>query len=83
MVLLAAISTYLIPLGQFETEDVTYKGKETRTVLIPDSFEYVTGDGGAPETENVGLFASGGDVGILNYVFAGLVSGDEFSAAVC
>lgn len=87
VVVLAAIATYFIPLGQFETEEVTYTGEEgeeeTRTVINPDSFQFVTGEGGELQTENVGLFESAEEgVGFLNYVFAGLVSGDEFSAAV-
>ncbi len=85
VVVLAFVATYFIPLGQFQTEEVTYteNGEEqTQTVLDPESFQYVTGEGGEPETENAGLFEAGGGIGFLNYVFAGLVSGDEFGAAV-
>lgn len=88
VVLLAAVATWFIPLGQFETREVTFQGTEgedTRTVLVPESFRLVTGDDADPNTKNVGLFAPGDaeeEVGFLNYVFAGLVSGDAFGAAV-
>lgn len=42
VVVLAAIATYFIPLGQFETEEITFTGEdgeeETRTAIDPDSF---------------------------------------------
>ena len=74
-----------VPLGQFDTREVTYTDageEQTQTVLVPDSFSVVTGDDSQADTRNVGLFEPGGGVGFLNYVFAGLVSGDQFGAAV-
>ena len=85
VVLLAAVATYFVPLGQFDTREVTYTDageEQTQTVLVPDSFSVVTGDDSQADTRNVGLFEPGGGVGFLNYVFAGLVSGDQFGAAV-
>ncbi len=89
VVLLAAVVTYFIPLGVYETREVTYQGssggEETRTVLIPESFRLVTGEDGEPSTRNVGLFSPSSaedGTGFLNYVFAGLVSGGPLSAAV-
>ena len=88
VVLAAVVATWFIPLGVFDTREVTYQGsegQETRTVLIPESFRLVTGEDGEPNTKNVGLFSPGSaeeGVGFLNYVFAGLVSGGAFSAAV-
>lgn len=80
VVVLAAVLTYVVPAGVFETKEVTYeKGGETQTetVLIPDSFSYVEG-----EQEGTSLFESGGGAGFLNYVFEGLVSGSKWGSAV-
>ncbi|WP_082232251.1 putative basic amino acid antiporter YfcC [Halobacillus massiliensis] len=80
VVLFAAILTYIAPAGTFETEEVTYNNsgtEETRTVLIPDSFS--TEEGEAVKTT---LFEGGGETGLLNYVFEGLVSGDKWGSAV-
>ncbi|MBA2175400.1 putative basic amino acid antiporter YfcC [Halobacillus locisalis] len=80
VVMLAAVLTYLIPAGTFETKEVTYESggsEETRTVLIPESFST---EGQA--TEGTSLFEPGGGVGFLNYVFEGIVSGDKWGSAV-
>lgn len=80
VVVIAAIATYLVPAGQFDTREVTYSSQgeqQTDTVLVPDSFRLAPGGG-----EGANLFEAGGGAGFLNYVFAGLVSGDEFGAAV-
>lgn len=85
VVVLAAIVTYLVPVGQFQTEEVTYiqNGEEaTKTVLIPESFEIVKDEKGDPLREGTSLFESGGEAGFLNYVFEGLVSGDKWGSAV-
>ncbi|MCP3030865.1 putative basic amino acid antiporter YfcC [Halobacillus sp. A1] len=80
VVLFAALLTYLVPAGVFETEDVTYDNsgsEETRTVLVPES--YSTEEG---ESSGTTLFEGGGGAGLLNYVFEGLVSGDKWGSAV-
>lgn len=85
VVLLAAVVTYLVPVGQFQMEEVTYTqdGQEkTKTVLDPDSFEIVKDEEGNPVREGTNLFESGGGTGFLNYVFEGLVSGDKWGSAV-
>ncbi|MBM7661887.1 putative ion transporter superfamily protein YfcC [Bacillus mesophilus] len=85
VVLLAAILTFLVPVGYFETKDVTYihQGEEqTKTVLIPESFQLVTDEDGNPVKEGTSLFEAGGGVGFLNYVFEGLVSGSKWGSAV-
>ena len=49
VILFAAILTMFIPLGKYETKEITYtmNGEEkTRTVLDPDSFEYVLDENG-------------------------------------
>ncbi|WP_444685838.1 putative basic amino acid antiporter YfcC [Alkalicoccus luteus] len=85
VVVLAALMTYLIPMGMFETEEVTYDNagqEDTRTVLIPDTFEYETDEAGEPAREGVSLFEPFGGAGFLNYMFEGLVSGDKWGSAV-
>lgn len=85
VVALMALLTYIIPAGQFETKETTFMqgGEEqTKTVLVPDSFSYVTGKDGEPATQGVNLFEEGGGAGFLNYIFEGLVSGDKWGSAV-
>ncbi|MTI71312.1 MAG: putative basic amino acid antiporter YfcC [Firmicutes bacterium] len=85
VVLFAALLTYLVPLGQFDTHEVTYeyKGDEkTRTVPDPDSFRVITNDQGAPVKEGISLFEPFGGLGITNYVFEGLVGGSKWGTAV-
>lgn len=85
VVILAALLTYMVPKGQFETQEVTYMqdGEEqTKTVLDGDSFNYVTDEDGNLVREGTSLFEAGGGAGFLNYVFEGLVSGDKWGSAV-
>lgn len=85
VVLFAAMLTYLIPVGTFDTHDVTYQMGEktkTRTVLMPETFKIVTDDQGAPLKKGIKLFEPYGEVGILNYVFEGFVSGSKWGSAV-
>ncbi|KHE72163.1 hypothetical protein LD39_05990, partial [Halobacillus sp. BBL2006] len=59
VVLFAAVLTYLIPAGMFETKEVTYEhsgAEESRTVLIPESF--TTAEEGA--RQGTSLFEPGG-----------------------
>lgn len=85
VVLLAGLLTYLIPLGQFDTREVTYihgQSEKTRTVLDPQSFRIVTDEAGNPVKKGIKLFEPYGGVGILNYAFEGLVSGSKWGSAV-
>ncbi|MGM0841253.1 MAG: putative basic amino acid antiporter YfcC [Bacillota bacterium] len=85
VVLAAAILTYVVPKGQFTTEEITFMqdGEEqTKTVLNPDSFSYLKDDDGNLIREGTSLFEAGGGIGFLNYVFEGLVSGDKWGSAV-
>ena len=54
VIVLAAVLTLFIPLGQYETKEITYMqngSEKTRTVLDPDSFRYVLDEnGGAGNT---------------------------------
>ncbi len=85
VVCLAAVLTYLIPQGIYETEDITYLEdgvEKTRTVIREGSFRYVTDDAGRPVKQGIGLFAAGGGMGLFNYLFEGMVSGDKLGSAV-
>ena len=80
VILLAGVMTYCVPAGQFQNEEVikTIDGKTVvSNQLKADSFAF-------SETTNVGVsvFATGGQTGIMNYAFEGLVSGDKWGSAV-
>lgn len=82
VILFAAILTMFIPLGKYETKEITYtmNGEEkTRTVLDPDSFEYVLDENGNKVTKVAPLFGTEdfGGQGILNYVFEGMTTGNK------
>lgn len=87
VVLLSALLTMFIPLGKYETREISYiqNGSEkTRTVLDPDSFEYVLDENGNKVTSVAPLFGTEdfGKQGILNYVFEGMTTGDKWGSAV-
>ncbi len=87
VVVIAAISTYLIPRGYFETKEVSYKQgttEHTKKTLIPDSFQFEKDAEGRPVVKGVGLFRDGNseNIGFLNFMFEGLVSGGKWSPAV-
>jgi uncharacterized ion transporter superfamily protein YfcC len=83
--LLTALTTYFIPIGTFKSQTIQYtlEGVEkSRTVIDPASFSYVTDEQGQPVYKRIGLFASGDDIGLLNFPFEGLASGSKFGSAV-
>ena len=85
VVCFAALLTYLIPQGLYQTEDITYVidgAEKTRTVIKDGSFSYVLDDAGNPVKQGISLFAAGGGVGLFNYLFEALVSGDKWGSAV-
>lgn len=87
VVILAAVLTMFVPLGQYETEQVTYiqNGVEKiKTVLNADSFQYVLDENGNKITNVAPLFGTEdfGGQGILNYVFEGLTTGDKWGSAI-
>lgn len=86
VVLFAALLTYLIPQGMFETQEISYVidgAEKTRTVIKDGSFSYMLGEDGQPLKEGVKLFSDDGSgKGIFNYVFEGLVIGDKWGSAV-
>lgn len=80
VILLAGALTYLVPAGQLDTKQVVkiQGGVESvQTQLKPGSFRY------AEEADTrVSLFADGGNIGLLNYAFEGLVSGSKWGSAI-
>lgn len=87
VILFAAVLTMFIPIGTYQTEEITYmqNGEEkTRTVIDPNSFQYVLDENGNKVTKVAPLFGTEdfGGQGILNYVFEGLTVGDKNGTAV-
>lgn len=56
--------------------------EKTKTVIKDGSFQYVLDENGEPVKQGISLFAAGGEVGLFNYLFEGLVSGDKWGSAV-
>lgn len=83
--LLAAAMTYLIPVGQFDSQQVSFMAdgvEKSRTVINPESFRYVTDETGELVYNKVQFFASGGGIGLMNFPFEGLVSGSKWGSAI-
>ncbi|MDJ0919937.1 MAG: putative basic amino acid antiporter YfcC [Henriciella sp.] len=62
----AWLATWLIPAGRFVSEDGSFD---------ISSFEYVG-------RESVGMFGTGDDVGFLNFLFEGLISGSRYAPTI-
>lgn len=87
VVVLAALLTVFIPLGRFDTKEISYMQdgvEKTREVIDPDSFSYVLDEDGNKVTNVAPLFGTEdtGRQGLLNYVFEGLTTGDKYGSAV-
>ncbi|GAA5191887.1 putative basic amino acid antiporter YfcC [Ferrimonas gelatinilytica] len=83
--ILAAVLTYLVPAGSFQSQEVSYLAdgvEKTRTVIDPASFAYATDESGALQYNRIVLFEGGGGVGLLNFPFEGLVSGSKWGSAI-
>ena len=77
VVVIAAVMTFLVPKGYYETTDVSYmmNGVEkTRTVIKDGSFQYLRDDAGKVVTEGVTLFSGDGETGFFNYMYNGIVN---------
>ena len=77
VVVVAALLTFLVPKGFYETQDISYmiNGVEkTRTVIKDGSFQYLTDDAGNVVTEGVALFSGDGGTGFFNYMYNGIVN---------
>ena len=59
VILFAALLTVFIPLGKYDTKEITYMQngvEKTRTVLDPESFQYILDENGKPyEVLSVGM----------------------------
>jgi len=86
IVLAAAMLSFLLPQGAFETEVISYEQhgvERSREVVVPGSFEYLKDEKGDPVRQGVRLFSADQErTGLLNFAFEGLVAGDRDSAAV-
>lgn len=85
VVCFAALLTYLIPQGMYQTEEISYMvdgSESTRTVIKDNSFQYVLDEAGKPLKNGISLFEAGGGVGLMNYLFEGMVSGDKWGSAI-
>ena len=83
--LAAAILTYFVPIGSFDTQEVNYlvDGQEkSRLVVDPSSFQYSLDEEGAPKLQPVALFEGNGGAGFFNFAFEGLVSGSKWGSAI-
>lgn len=78
--LFAALTAWLVPAGAFTVQTVeqdSANGTTSRTVIEPGSFQYADEASSAPP-----LFAEGGDMGLANVAFEGLVSGTKWGSAI-
>ena len=86
VVVLAAILTHVVPVGKFEMQKVTYitetGAEKTRNVPVPGSFQYELDENGKELVKGIKFFEPGGEVGLSNYVFEGITSGDKWGTAV-
>ena len=86
VVLLAGALTHIIPAGSFDMKDITYTASDgsekTKSVPIAGSFHYALDEQGQPLIKGIKVFEPGGEVGLTNYVYEGLVSGDKWGTAV-
>lgn len=83
VVLVAALLTFVIPTGSFETNQKYVEELDsTRTVIDPDSFTYNLDENGNKVRNGISIFEPFGGVGFLNYMFEGLAAGSKWGAAV-
>ncbi len=75
VMLVAAVMTFFVPRGFFETQPDPVTGRQ---LLIPGSFQFA--DNGAPKP--VSLFADGEHTGLLTAFFDGMTSGSRSSSAI-
>ncbi|MEC4724764.1 putative basic amino acid antiporter YfcC [Shewanella sp. D64] len=81
----AALLTYIVPTGSFQTQEVNYLVdgiEKSRSVIDPNSFSYDLDDNGEPQLAPVGLFEGNGGAGFFNFAFEGLVSGSKWGSAI-
>lgn len=78
--IVAGLAAWLVPAGQFSTETVTrvIDGEtQTREILAANSFTYSEDD-----SFQRPFFATGGEIGLTNVPFEGLVAGTKWGSAI-
>jgi len=83
VIVIATICSYVVPAGSFETHTTSQivDGERVERISIKsDSFSYATP--ASISQQGVPLFASGGQMGMFNYAFEGLVSGTKWGSAI-
>ena len=83
--LFAALLTWLVPAGSFQTHEITYLAEgveKSRTVIEPGSFKIARDAAGNEIYNRATLFESGGGAGFLNFVFESLVSVSKWGSAI-
>lgn len=95
LALVAMLASYVVPAGYFEKKIET--GEQAKSIQL-DSFKILKDEAGEPVYQRVGFFvgeANGGDslikhfpasaesdIGLSNFAFEGLVSGNKYGSAV-
>lgn len=74
--MIAFALNFVIPAGTYETVTSVVNGAE-RSVIDPDSYQQVS-----DQPSGMALFAEGGDIGLLNFAFEGMVSGTKWGASI-
>lgn len=86
VVLFAALLTHTVPVGKFQMQKVTYKTEQgvekSKNVPIAGSFSYELDKQGQPLVKGIKFFEPGGEVGVSNYIYEGITSGDKWGTAV-
>ena len=83
--LAAAVLTYFVPIGAFDTQEVSYLAngvEKSRVVVDPSSFQYILDEQGDPKLQPIALFEGGGGTGFFNFAFEGLVYGSKWGSAI-
>ncbi|RCU50083.1 putative basic amino acid antiporter YfcC [Corallincola holothuriorum] len=73
---LALLLNYLLPAGQFTTDQQVINGSE-RTMIVPGSYTPVE-----VQQTAMPLFNDQGEIGLLNVPFEGLVAGSKWGSAI-
>ncbi|MEX1222359.1 MAG: putative basic amino acid antiporter YfcC [Idiomarina sp.] len=76
----AGLAAWVVPAGQFSTETVTriIEGEpQQREVIVPSSFTFIE-----DASFQRPFFAEGGEMGIANVPFEGLVAGTKWGSAI-
>lgn len=74
--LVAFALNFVIPAGTYETVTNVVNGVE-RSIIDPGSYLPVS-----DRPAGLALFAEGGDIGLLNFAFEGMVSGSKWGASI-